>query len=341
MRHVVFKQFITLTLLLWVTGCGNKAEFHAKPPRPTLGFNRQRSYEYPPHALTGTYADNPAVHQFIQHMANQHGFEVSYLNDLFSQAHRLNYVIRLENAPLYQAPVTDKPALGSWSRYRRKFLDDRHINNGVSFWSVNAEAIKQASDTYNVDPEYIVAIIGVETFFGRNMGTTCTFDALTTLAFDTQRRSPFFKEELEHFLLMTREENYKPLEPVGSWAGAMGFGQFMPSSFRRLAVDFNQDGQRNLWHQQDAIASVAHYFSRHGWQRNQPVAEQTLDESNPATIIMGGKQHEHWLTYPNFQVIKQYNHSNKYAMAVHQLAQAIKQRYYHPEATVETIDGHS
>lgn len=337
MRHVFFKTLISLSLLLWIAGCNQKVKLHTTPPHPATGFNQQRTHQYPACALTGTYANSPAVQKFIQHMHNQHDFDTNQLNNLFSQAHRLDYVIRLENAPLYQAPLTDKPPLGSWSRYRRKFLDDRHINNGVSFWSINAEAIKQASDTYNVDPEYIVAIIGVETFFGRNMGTTCIFDALSTLAFDTERRAPFFLDELKHFLLMTREEDYNPLEPIGSWAGAMGFGQFMPSSFRRLAVDFNQDGRRNLWHQKDAIGSVAHYFSQHGWHKNQPVAEQTLEASTD-TIIMGAKQHEYWLTYPNFQVIKQYNNSNKYAMAVHHLAQAIKQRYIQPEAAIETIN---
>ncbi|MFI3137522.1 MAG: lytic murein transglycosylase [Methylococcaceae bacterium] len=330
MVNINYKQAPQLALLLLVTGCSTQQPLPTAEPTfiPPVSVTPPRSYEYPAHALTGIYANNAQVHRFIQHMVNDHAFEESYLNDLFSQVHRLQYVIRLENAPQYHGPKISKPKLGSWPSYRKQFVDEAHINNGVNFWSSNAEAIKQASTTYNVDPEYIVAIIGVETFYGRNMGKTCTFDALSTLAFDTQRRSTFFTLELENFLLMAREEGYKPLEPVGSWAGAMGFGQFMPSSFRRLAVDFNKDGQRNLWHQEDAIGSVAHYFSRHGWQNNQPVADLKTDDGQPETIILGGhSSHEYWQAHANFNVIKKYNNSNKYAMAVHQLAQAIKQRY--------------
>ena len=159
-------------------------------------------------------------------------------------------------------------------------------------------------------------------------GKTCIFDALTTLAFDTHRRAKFFTQELENFLLMTREEGYEPREPVGSWAGAMGLGQFMPSSFRTLAIDFNNDGRRDLWHQYDAIGSVAHYFSRNGWQYRTPVAQPTGGYGGESTIEFSGiNGFEYWRVYPNFKVIKKYNNSNKYAMAVHQLAQAIKQRY--------------
>ena len=246
---------------------------------------------------------------------------------MFSKAERLEYVIRLENPPPYSGPKPTGPSPGSWTRYRKQFITEAHINNGVAFWSSNADAIQKASVTYGVDPEYIVAIIGVETFFGRNIGKTRTFDALTTLAFGTQRRAKFFATELENFLLMTREEGYEPLKPVGSWAGAMGLGQFMPSSFRSLAVDFNNDGHRNLWDQHDAIGSVAHYFSSNGWQNHMPVAEQTKRDGGTPTIELSAiNGSEYWLVHPNFKVIKKYNNSDKYAMAVHQLAQAIKQR---------------
>jgi membrane-bound lytic murein transglycosylase B len=161
-----------------------------------------------------------------------------------------------------------------------------------------------------------------------SLGKTCIFDALTTLAFDTYRRSDYFTSELEHFLLMTREERFNPKEPVGSWAGAMGLGQFMPSSFRRLAVDFNHDGRRDLWHEHDAIGSVAHYFSRSGWRYSSPVAEQSYYSGGAGVISLSTYDgNEFWRVYPNFKVIKHYNNSNKYAMAVHQLAQAIKAQY--------------
>ncbi|NOT11941.1 MAG: lytic murein transglycosylase [Methylococcaceae bacterium] len=283
--------------------------------------------DYSAQTLTGTYANSFAVHNFIQYMVNKYGFSESYLNGLFSQANRLESVIQLENPLPSYGPA--KPRLGSWSRYRSKFLTEAHIKNGVEFWMNNDEAIKKASQLYHVDPEYVVAIIGVETYFGRNIGKTCIFDALTTLAFDTQRRSKFFTTELENFLLMTREEGFEPRQPVGSWAGAMGLGQFMPSSFRRLAVDFNHDGRRDLWHQQDAIGSVAHYFSRSGWRYKGPVAQQTGRSYDASIIDLSTYSgDEYWRIYPNFKVIKSYNNSNKYAMAVHQLAKAIKHQYF-------------
>ncbi|MGZ8195363.1 MAG: lytic murein transglycosylase [Methylosarcina sp.] len=276
--------------------------------------------------LTGHYANYSSVRNFIQYMVQKHGFSESYLNGLFSRANRLESVIRLENPSPSYGP--SKP--GSWTRYRNKFLTEDHIENGAEFWRNNAATIQKASVQYGVDPEYIVGIIGVETYFGRNIGKTCIFNSLTTLAFDTHRRSKFFTSELENFLLMAREEGLDPLRPVGSWAGAMGLGQFMPSSFRRLAVDFNHDGRRDLWHEHDAIGSVAHYFSRSGWQFNSPVAARPSNSVKAASIIELStyEGNEYWRVYPNFKVIKSYNNSNKYAMAVHQLAQAIKQRLY-------------
>jgi membrane-bound lytic murein transglycosylase B len=348
--YAVYKHPFKLILVLLIAGCAsNQADYHSdyksqpKPPirvstvnKPVVQFDRNPNETamtlpsfsgYSAPSLTGTYANSFAVRNFIQHMVHQHGFSETYLNGLFSQANRLDSVIRLENPEPYYGPA--KPRLGSWTRYRNKFLTEAHINNGVEFWSNNADAINKASAIYHVDPEYIVAIIGVETYFGRNIGKTCIFDALTTLAFDTHRRSAFFTAELENFLLMTREESYEPRQPVGSWAGAMGLGQFMPSSFRRLAVDFNNDGRRDLWHQHDAIGSVAHYFSRSGWRFNSPVAQQTGRASGSGIIDLSTYEgDEYWRVFPNFKVIKSYNNSNKYAMAVHQLAQAIKQQYY-------------
>lgn len=303
-----------------------------KPARPSytpaspvaqspIGSFRTESTPY----LTGPYANYPSVRNFIQYMTQKHGFSESYLNGLFSSAHRLDSVIRLENpAPSYGP---SKP--GSWTRYRNKFLTEDHIANGADFWRNNAKAIQKASVQYGVDPEYIVGIIGVETYFGRNIGKTCILDSLTTLAFDTHRRSKFFTSELENFLLMAREESLDPRQPVGSWAGAMGLGQFMPSSFRRLAVDFNHDGRRDLWHEHDAIGSIAHYFARSGWQFNSPVARPSNSLKAPSVIELSTYEgDEYWHVYPNFKVIKSYNNSNKYAMAVHQLAQAIKQRVF-------------
>lgn len=338
MKNTVCKRLFKLALALALTGCAGNPAVKTDAPGQVTGAIPDHSVEDRAQALTGTYAHSQPVQNFIRHMVLEHGFSESYLNGLFSQAKRLDYVIRLENPPQYHGPKPAHPKVGGWTRYRQQFITDAHINNGIAFWSSNADAIQKASVTYGVDPEYIVAIIGVETFFGRNVGKTRILDALTTLAFDTQRRSKFFTSELENFLLMTREEGYEPLKPVGSWAGAMGLGQFMPSSFRTLAVDFNNDGHRNLWDQHDAIGSVAHYFSRNGWQSKMPVAEQAKGYSGDATIelsVTNGS--EYWRVHPNFKVIKKYNNSDKYAMAVHQLAQAIKRGIYQSDNKVASF----
>jgi membrane-bound lytic murein transglycosylase B len=347
--NVVYKRTAKLALVLLLAGCASDTEnrrsdtMAAVKPRnqvsslpQTTGKNtllppqsyRKPAPVYSTGTLTGIYASSPRVHNFIRHMVQKHGFSESYLNGLFSQATRLDSVIRLETAQGAPSSGPSIPRPGSWTRYRSKFLTDEHISHGAEFWAENADVIQRASATYGVDPEYIVAIIGVETYFGRNIGKTGTFNALATLAFDTERRATFFASELENFLLMTREEGFEPFEPVGSWAGAMGLGQFMPSSFRRLAVDFDHNGVRNLWDQKDAIGSVAHYFSRSGWQRSRPVAHHANGRNGSSTISLSTYNgNEFWQVYPNFKVIKRYNNSDKYAMAVHQLAQAIKQRY--------------
>ena len=307
-------------------------EYEPFQPYPDRVERAPYSSSYDALILTGTYANSPAVRDFIQHMVHKYGFSETYLNGLFSRANRLDSVIRLESPAPSAGPSSPRP--GSWTRYRNKFLTDAHISNGVEFWHNNAASIQQASITYGVDPEYIVGIIGVETYFGKNFGKTCIFDALTTLSFDTYRRASYFRSELENFLLMTRDEDFDPRQPQGSWAGAMGYGQFMPSSFRKLAVDFNKDGRRDLWHPKDAVGSVAHYFSRSGWQFHNPVTKRTEPAADPSVIELSTYEgNEYWRIYPNFKVIKKYNNSNKYAMAVYQLAQAIKQRYQQDYAT--------
>jgi membrane-bound lytic murein transglycosylase B len=359
----IFKPFLILALAGLAAGCASSNKTHrthsyhipkhtaatpssapimAKPAlrSPTQSYRvspapRDSYSPYSTSYLTGHYANYSSVRNFIQYMVQKHGFSESYLNGLFSRANRLESVIRLENPTPSYGP--SKP--GSWTRYRNKFLTKDHIENGAEFWRNNAAAIQKASAQYGVDPEYIVGIIGVETYFGRNIGKTCIFNSLTTLAFDTQRRSKFFTSELENFLLMAREEGLDPLKPVGSWAGAMGLGQFMPSSFRRLAVDFNRDGRRDLWDEHDAIGSVAHYFSRSGWQSNSPVARPSSSTKAASIIELSTYEgNEYWRVYPNFKVIKSYNNSNKYAMAVHQLAQAIKQRVFNSGQMAQSTD---
>lgn len=325
--------------ILFIAGCANEPV--QKMSVPVITRPPEIPTETWAQPLTGIYSDSPSVHNFIRYMVEQHNFSENFLNNLFSKARRLDSVIRLEKDPFsppppkYHGPISNEPVkppkpkiTKGWTSYRAQFLTEARINSGVNFWRNNAQALQKASMTYNVDPEYIVGIIGVETFFGKNVGKTPTFDALSTLAFCTQRRAEYFSKELEQFLLMAREENYDPHRVVGSWAGALGLSQFMPKSFRKLAVDFNNDGKRDLWNSVDAIGSVANYFSRSGWKFAEPVVESIGGDIDDLYVILDGNAGlEYWATYPNFKVIKKYNSDDKYAMAVHQLGQAIKIRY--------------
>ena len=311
-------------------------------------------------SVSGDYAGYPALRQFIDLMVQKHGFDRQYLNGLFSQVKRkqwtLDYLAKSDQSP------KGLPSKGSWSRYRAKFLDARHINGGVAFWQQHQTALKRASQQYGVPAEYILGIMAVETTFGSYIGSHRVIDALTTLAFDYPRRAEYFRDELENFLVMSRSEKIDPTKPVGSYAGAMGLGQFMPSSFLEWAVDFNGDGKRDLWDPEDSIGSVANYFAQHGWQDGQPVVSPVRGNlaaaddpepglNNPYSLnalkqaglrpavdchceaplrllwLRHKKNDEYLLGYPNFYVITRYNHSTHYAMAVHELAMAIKRAY--------------
>lgn len=340
MTYFDSRRFSVFILLFLLAGCASEPVIRPSKPSPTdTGKTPNYSQARP---ITGVYANQPAVNDFVAHMVHDYGFSEDYLNSLFSQANKLDSVVRLEVDPFvppkpkYQGPISTEPVIPpkptptpGWGSYRRQFIDETHINNGVRFWQDNEAALQRAAATYHVDPEYIVGIIGVETYFGRNVGKTNTFDALSTLAFFTLRRSEYFTKELENFLLMTQEEHCEPRKIIGSWAGAMGLGQFMPKSFRKLAVDFNGDGKRDLWNSEDAIGSVAHYFKTSGWRFNDLVATPASGGNvNGDYVILGTDNgNEFWAIGDNFKTIKKYNSSNKYAMAVHQLGQTIKQRY--------------
>ncbi len=307
--------------------------------------------------LEGDFADYPSLQQFIEEMVRKHGFERAYLLGLFSQAKRKQWTLDFlaKSDQSMKAP----PAQGSWTRYRAKFLTERHINAGVEFARRHGETLQRATRQYGVPGEYILGILAVETTFGGFVGNDRVLDALTTLGFDYQRRGPFFRQELEQYLLMTRQEGLDPARPKGSFAGAMGLGQFMPSSFLKWAVDFNGDGRRDLWDPEDAIGSVANYFAQHGWQAGQPVTtplstkgkvdltpglerKYFLAELQRAGLRPVGscqRQEPLWLLrlrhqsydqylvgHSNFYTITRYNQSTHYAMAVHELARTIRQR---------------
>lgn len=229
------------------------------------------------------------------------------------------------------------------------------MQNGVVFWNQYEDALNRAWQVYGVPPEIIVGIIGVETRWGRVMGKTRILDALATLSFNYPRRAEYFSGELETFLLMARDEQDDPLNLKGSFAGAMGYGQFMPSSYKQYAVDFSGDGHINLWDPVDAIGSVANYFKAHGWVKGDQVAvmangqapglpngfktrysipqlaaagltpQQPLGNHQQASLLRldVGTGYQYWYGLPNFYTITRYNHSTHYAMAVWQLGQAV------------------
>ena len=304
------------------------------------------------------FAGRAEVREYIAELVREHGFGEEELADVFTDAERKESIL--------EAIARPAERVLKWHEYRRIFLGEKRISQGLEFWREHAATLERAEADFGVPPEYVVAIIGVETRYGRNRGGYRVVDALTTLAFDYPPRSAFFRGELTHFLLLTREEGMDPRDPKGSYAGAMGYGQFIPSSYRSYAVDFDGDGLRDIWsNPTDAIGSVANYFKRHGWQAEQPVvfpvsvegdglssvANKTLDltltvgelknmgmrpageaaglaEDTAAAIFRMEMEDgaEYWLGLKNFYVITRYNRSRLYALAVHQLSQELLQR---------------
>jgi membrane-bound lytic murein transglycosylase B len=211
-----------------------------------------------------TYADRPEVRAFIAEMEAEHGFDGRALRKVFAAARYQPQVVAAMQKPLLEPP--------KWFEYAPPFLAPARIDGGVAFWREHAAALARAESAYGVPPEIIVAIIGVETFYGRNTGRHRVIDALATLAFDYPRRAKFFRGELESFLVLARDLGLSPLAARGSFAGAIGLPQFMPGSYRNYAVDFDADGRTDLWDSpDDTIGSVANFLLRHDWHRGQPV----------------------------------------------------------------------
>ena len=302
--------------------------------------------------LAADYQESPQVSEFIGEMNREYGFAAEQLGRLFAEVQRKQSILDAISRPAEKV----KP----WKDYRPIFITDSRIARGVDFWREHEATLARAEAEYGVPAQVIVAIIGVETFYGGNTGNYRVVDALSTLAFDYPPRAPFFRKELREFLMLSREEQVDPLTLKGSYAGAMGLPQFMPSSFRAYAVDFDGDGHINIWtNPVDAIGSVASYFKRHGWLPGEPVASRatvageqveqglsagldpqlnvdelrrlgwssrdTLDGEMPVTAfrLEGAEGDEYWLGLPNFFVITRYNRSVMYAMAVNQLAELL------------------
>lgn len=296
------------------------------------------------------------VAEFVREMTQDYGFASEQLIELLGQAERKQAILDAISRPAERV----KP----WKEYRPIFITDSRVAQGVDFWRENEAALARAQQEFGVPAEVIVSIIGVETFYGRNTGNYRVIDALTTLGFDYPPRQPFFRQQLKEFLLLAREEQVDPLALTGSYAGAMGLPQFMPSSFRAYAVDFDGDGHIDIWKNPvDAIGSAANYFKQHGWTAGAPVVaraevkgerhaeglteglepvknaaelralgwewrtqpEMADDTAVTAFRLDGAEGDEYWVGLPNFYVITRYNRSVMYAMAVHQLADKLAQ----------------
>jgi membrane-bound lytic murein transglycosylase B len=226
------------------------------------------------------YAQRPEVRAFIAELVADEGFDARALRRLFAQARQQPKIIAAISRPVLSPP--------KWYEYAPRFLDPERVDAGVAFWREHSGALSRARDEFGVPPEVIVAIIGVETYYGRNTGSYSVLDALTTLAFDYPRRAEFFRGELKQFLLLTREQGISPLAPKGSYAGAMGLAQFMPGSIRAYALDYDADGRVDLAAgTDDAIGSVAHFLVRHGWQAGQPVMAPARIEGENSDAAFG------------------------------------------------------
>ncbi|NOZ36779.1 MAG: lytic murein transglycosylase B [Gammaproteobacteria bacterium] len=230
-------------------------------------------------AGTNDFANNVSLNNFINEMVTKHNFSADKLKKLFAQT-RLHQNI----LDAIARPAESKP----WREYRPIFLTRDRLLGGLKFWRDNEASLQRARKTFGVPEEIIVAIIGVETRYGKHAGRYPVIDALATLAFAYPPRSPFFRKELREYLLMSREEGLDPLQQKGSYAGAMGMPQFMPSSFRQYAIDFNGDGQRDLWRNPtDAIGSVANYFKKHHWKKGQPIANKVSVRGDAYKKLLG------------------------------------------------------
>ena len=299
------------------------------------------------------YLENPDVRAYIDELVTQHQMDRSQLQDWFSAIDKQDSVIEKISRPAEKRL--------EWKGYRPIFLKEDRIEQGVDFMREHATLLQEAESRWGVPPEIITAIIGVETKYGRITGNHPVFSSVATLAFDYPPRSKFFRSELTEFLRFAEEEGLDPLALKGSYAGAMGMSQFISSSYRRYAVDFDGDGKRDLFGSvADAIGSVANYFAEHGWRSGEEVTERIsvpsalyeplLRDGLKPTIsraqlgeagipiegestgellvytLQGAEGEEAWVGHKNFYVITRYNHSSLYAMAVFELSQKIRAR---------------
>ncbi|MDP3269486.1 MAG: lytic murein transglycosylase B [Legionella sp.] len=296
------------------------------------------------------------VQAFIKSMVKDHHFSAKELTETMNQVQLQPQIIESMEKPYEKK---------NWDVYRDLFLTPQRLKGGLDYWAANKEILEKAQKRYGVPPEIIVAILGVETLYGERQGENRVLDALSTLAFNYPKRAPFFTKELKEYLLLCREHHVSPTFYKGSYAGAMGKPQFMPSSYRYYAVDFGNKGHRDLITDNgDSIASIANYFHKHGWRLNEGIAQNatlkgwhfkklrtnpksanyqysqleaagvkpiTASQNHPTRAalieLMTAEGKEYWLAYPNFFVITRYNSSPQYALVVYLLSQQLKQQW--------------
>ncbi len=307
------------------------------------------------------YLYNKDASKLIKDLVNNHGFSKSYLDKLFSSVKVQKSALKYYTKKKKKDFEIKKKYHGSWDRYEKKLLDQERIEVGAKFMKKNKKALNKAYKKYGVQPEYIAAIIGIESYYGKYSGDYPVFDALATLSFEENRRNKFFRNELKEFLILTKKNNQNPKKMYGSFAGAIGLAQFMPSNFKKLAIDFNNDGIVDLDNEEDAIGSIAKYFNKSGWNRMIPVATRVSYEGKRFNRFKTGFKYKYkrsklkgikpkdnnfyypkkvhliklnrykfdelWYGTKNFYVITRYNRSSYYAMAVYKLAKKLRKAY--------------
>ncbi len=356
---------LTLSLLLFSACSTQKVEPQPDTNLTTIGIEENSAISSEAIELQGDFAGNYKLIDFIERMHNEHQFDRDYLYKLFSNAKNINLMVDPCYTTKKGCVIPSVKPQGKWDRYRAGVIYEANINRGLNFWQEHEEALNRAYYKYGVLPEYIIGILGIETGYGKYFGKKRVIDVLTSKAMLGDRREDFYTDQLEKFLIMTRQANLDPETLMGSNAGAMGYGQFIASSYLRFAVDFNEDGVIDLWNAEDAIGSIANYFAQNGWDKNirqvavrakyrgnrfnrlktgyktkysqyklrkkyHIVPRQKLYYKGPVSLIKLPKYSydELWLGTHNFRVITTYNHSTFYGMAVYQLGQAVKNRRY-------------
>ena len=313
------------------------------------------------------YTQKPEVKKFIKEMHQKFNYKEAYLQKIFKNIRKSPYIKPTSTTPPSPRATTTNSHItvkkikrGPWERYRAQNIEQNRTKLGARFMQEHNRTLEEVYKLYGVEPEYIVAIIGIESYYGKNMGRYYVFDQLTHLAFDEGKSNRLYRYELQEFLRLCYREQLEPRAIKGSASGAIGLGQFLPSNYQKFAIDYNRDGKVRMSNADDAIASIANYFYQHKWMRNTPVAVRVSYKGNRFYGLKTGTKYKYhrknligiypkvpfnyrekvmliklerakydelWYGTDNFYVLTRYNHSSYYAMAVHQLAKKIKKEF--------------